>query len=508
MSISENPANEKKEEIDWIVTPGLKQDIDKFIELLKILLIPAKSPIQNKRHLIIHAPTGTGKSLFIEIFKKKYLKDNEIPEAKCVRFNCASVAQSFMLSELFGYTPGSFTGALKEGKKGLIEKANGGLLILEEIGEILKPDQAKLLTFIEDGKYYQVGGRIELLANVQIIATTHRSIEDFREDFWYRFHKFNLSPLHKRRGDILYYIYHLNTEILKYFSCNRVFQFMAYNWRGGVRELKEKIIDFQLYVNLFKNNIIGIYDFEKEFPEQFFLKDFDFSKYHIDYNDIEKFMKKIGYNIDKYKPAFSNKNNDNEKKLDSNKNEYFEYQNISDLEKLFTNNSIPDIDIIEKKYGDSNLPTLEICNIFQNYETAFREFCAMFWDSIENSKSILELKEGSGLITEEKYLVTFTGKYPNQDFRPFHISNINECLMTKLKKWTKKDIDMHRKLFTFRHGLKEENIKIDLDSLTESEILQYLYERRLKLYSTKKDAAKSLGFKPSTFQSRLKKLGL
>jgi len=213
---------------EWIVTPGLSLPVERFANLYKV----AKDlPI-----MIIGA-TGSGKSLFVHIYEKLYKEEYKKNAKTPVRLNCAAFGKDLILSELFGHVKGAFTGATSE-KKGHINKADGGVLILEEIGEIPETGQEQLLTFIEDGYYYKVGDTKKERANVKIITTTNKSKEDFREDFWYRFFPFYVPPLHERRDDILYYLAIKFPDVVKYLEPWHILTLLCYNWPGNVRELE------------------------------------------------------------------------------------------------------------------------------------------------------------------------------------------------------------------------------------------------------------------------------
>jgi transcriptional regulator with AAA-type ATPase domain len=224
--------------VKWILTPGLLDEAKRFQNLHKV----AKD-----RPIMICGPSGVGKTLFTNIYERLYRKDYpDMPEP--VRLNCASFNEELLMGELFGYMPGAFTGALPKGKDGHIKKAEGGLLILEEIGDLPKTGQARLLTFIEDGYYYKVGGEKKQFANVKIIATTNKPIIEFREDFWYRFIPFYVSPLYKRRRDILYYMAKMFPDTTRLLSPWQILILLCYNWPGNVRELQrvQSIIRWEL----------------------------------------------------------------------------------------------------------------------------------------------------------------------------------------------------------------------------------------------------------------------
>ncbi len=138
-----------------------------------------------------------------------------------VRINCAAIPDTLLESELFGHEKGAFTGAIKQ-KPGRVEDANGGTIFLDEIADMGKPLQAKLLRFLEDGSFTRVGGAEELRVDVRLIAATNRDIVkaiaagEFREDLFHRLNvvPFYLTPLRERGDDILL----LAEHFLKYFA--------------------------------------------------------------------------------------------------------------------------------------------------------------------------------------------------------------------------------------------------------------------------------------------------
>jgi transcriptional regulator with AAA-type ATPase domain len=219
----------KNNDKEWIVTPGLINEVKRFENLYNI----AKDlPI------MICGPTGVGKSLFIHIFRKLFIEEYGKKAKDPVRLNCAAFGKDIILSELFGHVKGAFSGAHTT-KKGHIEKADGGVLILEEIGVIPERGQEQLLTFIEDGYYFKLGGIERQHAKVRIIATTNKTKEDFREDFWHRFFPFYVPPLHKRRMDLLYYLAKKFPGITLNLMPKHVLMLLCYNWPGNVRELEK-----------------------------------------------------------------------------------------------------------------------------------------------------------------------------------------------------------------------------------------------------------------------------
>jgi transcriptional regulator of aroF, aroG, tyrA and aromatic amino acid transport len=156
--------------------------------------------------LLILGETGTGKELVAQACHVVSSRCN----APFLALNCAALPESLAESELFGYTPGAFSGAQRGGKPGLIEMAEGGTVFLDEIGEMSLYLQTKLLRFLSDGKFRRIGSEREMKANVRIISATHRNLgqmvneRSFREDLFYRLNVLNLEvpPLRERLEDI------------------------------------------------------------------------------------------------------------------------------------------------------------------------------------------------------------------------------------------------------------------------------------------------------------------
>lgn len=172
-----------------------------------------------------------------------------------VRLNCAAIPETLLESELFGYERGAFTGAHRT-KRGLVEEADGGTIFLDEIGDMSRSLQAKLLRFLEDGSFTRVGGTQELCVNVRLIAATNRNIVEaiqkgeFREDLFHRLNviQFRPSPLRERGSDILM----LAQFFLRQFAArlSRTLSgitptaqsaLLAHSWPGNVRELRNVI---------------------------------------------------------------------------------------------------------------------------------------------------------------------------------------------------------------------------------------------------------------------------
>ncbi|MEZ5663794.1 MAG: sigma-54-dependent transcriptional regulator [Burkholderiaceae bacterium] len=157
--------------------------------------------------LLIRGETGTGKELVAHACHA----GSRRREQPFFALNCAALPESLAESELFGYAPGAFTGALRGGRPGLLEMTDGGTLFLDEVGEMSPYLQAKLLRFLNDGSFRRVGGDRDIRADVRVISATHRPLEDmaasgaFRQDLLFRLDvlQLNLPPLRERTEDIL-----------------------------------------------------------------------------------------------------------------------------------------------------------------------------------------------------------------------------------------------------------------------------------------------------------------
>ncbi|WP_110927429.1 sigma-54 interaction domain-containing protein [Bacillus massiliglaciei] len=197
---------------------------------------------------LIVGETGTGKSLTAEMIHSLSRR-----RAKpLVKINCASIPDSLLESELFGYEKGSFTGAASKGKPGLIKTTEGGTLFLDEIGEMPLRLQAKILHFIQSRTYLPIGAREPVKADVRIIAATNQDLESmtaegtFRSDLFYRMNVLTVKmpALRESRDDIenlaKYYINLFNRKHnqKKHFSEGVLKTFMHYSWPGNVRELE------------------------------------------------------------------------------------------------------------------------------------------------------------------------------------------------------------------------------------------------------------------------------
>lgn len=201
--------------------------------------------------VLITGESGVGKELIAK-YLHKLSSRNEKP---FIKINCAAIPANLLESELFGYMPGAFTGANKQGKIGLFELANEGTLLLDEIGEMPFELQAKLLRALQSKEVFRIGGKESIQIDTRILAATNRNLKemmqrgDFREDLYYRLNIINIDlfPLRKRIADIppliMYLLekYNKKHKRDKSISMQTVDALIEYQWPGNVRELENLV---------------------------------------------------------------------------------------------------------------------------------------------------------------------------------------------------------------------------------------------------------------------------
>lgn len=205
---------------------------------------------QTDVNVLITGESGTGKELCARAvhYHSNRRANNFVP------INCGAIPENLIESELFGYEKGAFTGATAD-KEGLIESAEGGTLLLDEIGEMPKNMQVKLLRFLEDQQVQRVGGTTFKKVNVRIIAATNRKNLDsessaLREDLYYRLSEFQIDipALRERGDDVILISNHLIEKYRIKFNKARLqlsprseMVLKGYSWPGNVRELENKL---------------------------------------------------------------------------------------------------------------------------------------------------------------------------------------------------------------------------------------------------------------------------
>ncbi|MDR7871360.1 MAG: sigma-54 dependent transcriptional regulator [Tissierellaceae bacterium] len=225
--------------------------------------------------ILITGESGTGK----EVVAKSVHSCLNNKDKPFIAINCAAIPQNLQESELFGYEKGAFSDA-KTDKEGLIEKANKGILFLDEIGDMDIGLQAKVLRVIQEKKYRRIGGTKEIEFEATILAATNKdllkSIEagEFRKDLYYRLNviPINVPPLRERKEDISvlanYFVQEYNKRLNKnILSIDKEAMELleAYNWPGNIRELKNLIERIMIFK---KGDRIEVHDLSDEIRQK------------------------------------------------------------------------------------------------------------------------------------------------------------------------------------------------------------------------------------------------
>ncbi len=211
----------------------------------------------SKYPILIVGESGTGKDLFAQSIHNASSR----MLGHYIVINCAAIPHELMMSELFGYEEGSFTGAKKKGHIGKFESADGGTIFLDEIGELTMETQAALLRVLENKEVTRVGSNVPRKVDIRIISATNADIEKavmegrFRLDLFFRINtvQIELPPLRDRHADILPLAHHFLNEAavsagkrISGFSPQVEHLFLDYRWPGNIRELKN-VVEHSVY---------------------------------------------------------------------------------------------------------------------------------------------------------------------------------------------------------------------------------------------------------------------
>lgn len=237
---------------------------------------------ENDLPVLILGESGTGKELFAQSIHNASSRANK----PFIAINCGAISKELVESELFGYEPGAFTGALKGGKIGMLAAANGGTVFLDEIDSMPLDAQVKLLRAISTGQITKIGGVNPISIDIRIISATKADLLEkadagaFREDLYYRIASFTISiaPLRERREDIPLIVRSLVVKYAKEYQKHPVTvsdeymeSLMYYYWRGNIRELQSVVYTSmallgsgtRLIPELLPERILKSYDFKK-----------------------------------------------------------------------------------------------------------------------------------------------------------------------------------------------------------------------------------------------------
>lgn len=242
MEFSMDITNDDKEPLNHIIGCN-----DKMMEIKRLIkfIAPTSSTV------LILGGTGTGK----EVMARAIHNLSDRKDKPFVVVSCGSLSPNIVESELFGYEGGSFTGANKEGKRGLLEAADGGTVFLDEIGELPLNQQVKLLHVLQEKTIVRVGGTKEIPLDIRVVAATNRDLREeiecgnFREDLYYRLNvvSIEIPGLCDRRDDIPLLVKYFAKKFNVKHNKNKVISrkvmklLCEYDWPGNIRQLENLI---------------------------------------------------------------------------------------------------------------------------------------------------------------------------------------------------------------------------------------------------------------------------
>ena len=237
-----------KEEISEV--KGFDEIIGKS-DALKYVLMRVEQVAKTDSTVLLQGETGVGKELIASAIHERSSR----ADGPHVKVNCATLPETLVESELFGHERGAFTGADRQ-RKGRFELADGGTILLDEVGELPLGTQAKLLRILQEGEFERVGGSSTIKVSVRVIAATNRRLHDevsagrFRQDLFYRLNVYPITvpPLRQRREDIPLLVSHYARQIgerlgktITEVPAHVIREFTEYNWPGNIRELQNVI---------------------------------------------------------------------------------------------------------------------------------------------------------------------------------------------------------------------------------------------------------------------------
>jgi transcriptional regulator with PAS, ATPase and Fis domain len=223
--------------------------------------------------VLITGESGSGK----EVLTRLIHKESQRAAGPFIKINCGALPRDLLESELFGYEPGAFTGAQRQGKHGLVELASGGTLFLDEVGELPLDLQVKLLTVLQDRELVRLGGTKPIAVNVRVVAATNRDLSamvaerKFRSDLFYRLNvvPIRIPPLAERREDILPLVRQFVDEFNRQYGfrkklAERVLGRLHESpWPGNVRELRNAV---ERLLVTSPGDLVGLQDLEAVLP--------------------------------------------------------------------------------------------------------------------------------------------------------------------------------------------------------------------------------------------------
>ena len=286
--------------------------------------------------IMIYGENGTGK----ELVAREIHRQSNRQKASFVKVNCAAIPKDLIESELFGHEKGAFTGAIKK-KRGLFEEADGGTLLLDEVGDLSLESQAKLLRVLQENEFLRVGGTTPIQFNARIISATNKNLNDeinkglFREDLYFRLTviPIEVPSLRERKEDIPVLANHFlksyclrNGKKQMVISNDALEPMVFYNWNGNIRELKNFIerlvimsdgdkITYHQVINIFPESFTKTYSESNlqngAIKEQFSLKEhldrFEKQLLQKEYFKAEKNVSRMAINLKTDRPNLHRK---------------------------------------------------------------------------------------------------------------------------------------------------------------------------------------------------------
>lgn len=250
--------------------------------------------------VLIKGESGVGKEFAAQLIHS----NSNRRDKPMIKVNCAAIPENLFESELFGYEPGAFTGASKDGKRGVFEAADGGTLLLDEIGEMPLNTQTKLLRVIQDKVITRVGSTTSINVDIRLIAATNRNLQEmvqnkeFRRDLYFRLNVIPVmvSPLRDRKVEIPFLADHfINKFNAKYNLHKRIDErvikvLINYDWPGNIRELENLI---ERLVVTYPSNVIrhiNLHDIESVVNEGINYELFAGFKLQTAVEQLEKYL--------------------------------------------------------------------------------------------------------------------------------------------------------------------------------------------------------------------------
>jgi len=217
--------------------------------IIRVVNVVEKLAKSDDTTILLEGESGTGKEVFAKYIHQISPRSNKV----FITINCGTIPKELAESELFGHEKGAFTGAAQKTKLGKFELADGGTILLDEIGELSLDLQVKLLRVLQEKTFYRLGGEKEIAVNLRVLAATNKNLEEevktgrFREDLYYRLNvaKVEIPPLRERKADIPILGYSFLQQYARKFDKKiKLIEEEAINlllsqfWPGNIRELK------------------------------------------------------------------------------------------------------------------------------------------------------------------------------------------------------------------------------------------------------------------------------